>query len=261
MAGLSNLELEHFIENDISTELKKNFKKVISSNSLIKYLDFKSILKKNEVKYPFIIMNTARVNTNGVHWWTILNIEPKKHIFLFDSYGFKGFTVFILRDNKQVIDKVLYNLKKKDSHLKKKDKCKKKSVVSEKKIELLEITFSVSAYQKLTDKERSSISSEAHDLFNLLTGYAHIKNQTEELYLIILETQLQDDRSSTCGNFNLYFLKHLFDPLKTSDVINCNKLNETTVEILFSEIFSVDVEENEKKVKKFSENFGVKHTW
>ena len=74
-------------------------------------------------------MNTARVNTNGVHWWTILNIEPKKHIFLFDSYGFKGFLVFILRDNKQVIDKILYNLKKKDSHIKKKTSVKKKTVV------------------------------------------------------------------------------------------------------------------------------------
>ena len=80
------------------------------------------------------------------------------------------------------------------------------------------------------------------------------------MYLIILQTQLQDDKSTTCGNFNLYFLKHLFDPLKTSDVIACEKLNETTLEILFSEIFSVHIEENEKKVKLFSKNFGVKHT-
>ena len=133
-------------------------------------------------------------------------------------------------------------------------------MLSKKKIELLEITFSVSAYAKLTEKERSSISSEAHDLFNLLTGYARVKNQTEELHLIILETQLQDDNSSTCGNFNLYFLKHLFDPLEISDVTDCIKLNETTLETLFSEIFSVDIEKNEKEVKLFSENFGIKHT-
>ena len=118
----------------------------------------------------------------------------------------------------------------------------------------------MSAYAKLTEKERSSISSEAHDLFNLLTGYARVKKQTEELHLIILETQLQDDNSSTCGNFNLYFLKHLFDPLEISGVIDCIKLNETTLETLFSEIFSVDIEKNEKEVKLFSENFGIKHT-
>ena len=137
MTGLSNLELEHFINNDTSTELKKNFKKVVSSNSLTKYVDFKTILEENNPKYPFIIMNPARVNNNGVHWWTILNIEPKKHIFLFDSYGFKGFLVFILRDNKQVLDKILYNLKKKDSHIKKKDTCQKKNETTENKSLLL----------------------------------------------------------------------------------------------------------------------------
>ena len=134
MTGLSNIELEHFIKNDTSTELKKNFKKVISSNSLTKYVDFKSVLKENNPKYATIIMNTARVNTNGVHWWSIVNIEPKKHVFLFDSYGFKGFRVFILRDNKQVIDKILYNLKKKDVHIKKKTHVKKKILVMKKKV-------------------------------------------------------------------------------------------------------------------------------
>ena len=143
---------------------------------------------------------------------------------------------------------------------KKNDDSKKKTLLSKKKIELLEITFSVRAYRKLTEEERSSISSEAHDLFNLLSGYAYVKKQTEELHLIILETQLQDENSSTCRNFNLYFLKHLFDPLKTSDVIDCKKLNETTLEVLFSEIFSVDTEENEKNIKLFSRNFDIKHT-
>ena len=260
MTGLSNLDLEKFIENDTSTELKKNFKKVISSNSLTKHVDFESILKKGKPKYPTIIMNTARINSRGIHWWSILSIEPKEHIFLFDSYGFKGFIVFILRDNKNVIDKVLYNLKKKDTHIKKKDVCKKNNLLSEKNIELVELTFSVNAYRKLTDQERDAISSEAHDLFNLLSGYARIKNKTEELYLLILDTQLQDDESSTCGNFNLYFLKHLFDPLKTSSIINCKKINETTLELLFSEIFSTDIKENEEKVKIFSNNFNIKHS-
>ena len=260
MTGLSNLDLEKFINDDTSAELKKSFKKVISSNSLTKHVDFEDILKKGNLKYPTVIMNTARINSRGIHWWSILSIEPKKHVFLFDSYGFKGFLVFILRDNKNVIDKVLYNLKKKDMHIKKKDVCEKNNLLSKKNIELVELTFSVSGYRKLTEKERDSISSEAHDLFNLLSGYARIKNQSEELYLLILNTQLQDDESSTCGNFNLYFLKHLFDPLKTSAVINCKKLNETTIELLFSEIFSVDTKENEEKVKIFSNNFNIKHS-
>ena len=97
MSGLSNLDLEKFINEDTSDDLKNNFKKVISSNSLTKYVDFENILKKGNPKYPTVIMNTARVNSKGIHWWSILSIEPKKHVFLFDTYGFKGFIIFILR--------------------------------------------------------------------------------------------------------------------------------------------------------------------
>ena len=41
MTGLSNLDLEKFINDDTSVELKKKFKKVISSNSLTKHVDFR----------------------------------------------------------------------------------------------------------------------------------------------------------------------------------------------------------------------------
>ena len=34
-------------------------------------------------------MNTTRKNHKGVHWWSILNLDPKKHLFLFDSEDFE----------------------------------------------------------------------------------------------------------------------------------------------------------------------------
>ena len=46
MTGLSNLDLEKFINEDTSIELKKNFKKVISSDELTKHVDFENVLKK-----------------------------------------------------------------------------------------------------------------------------------------------------------------------------------------------------------------------
>lgn len=46
--------------NDDNEDLKANFKKVISLNSLTRYLDFKKIISEGNTKYPFIIMNTAR---------------------------------------------------------------------------------------------------------------------------------------------------------------------------------------------------------
>ena len=56
-------------------------------------------------------MNTSRKNHPGVHWWSILNIDPKKELFLFNSNEFEGFKVFILSDDESILDKVLYNVK------------------------------------------------------------------------------------------------------------------------------------------------------
>ena len=64
-------------------------------------------------------MNTSRKNHSGVHWWSILNIDPKKELFLFDSEGFEGFKVFILSDDKNIIDKILYNVKQCEKKIKK----------------------------------------------------------------------------------------------------------------------------------------------
>ena len=40
--------------------LKKNFKRVMSSDSLTQFVNFKKILKTEKTLYPFIIMNTSR---------------------------------------------------------------------------------------------------------------------------------------------------------------------------------------------------------
>ena len=109
MSGLSNIDIEKYFMNE-HDNLKANFKKVVSSDSLTKYVHFKKILGDGKSCYPFIIMNTARKNQKGVHWWSILNLDPKKHLFLFDSEGFEGFKFFILQDDKDIIDKLLYNV-------------------------------------------------------------------------------------------------------------------------------------------------------
>ena len=52
-----------------------------------------------------------------------------------------------------------------------------------------------------------------------------------------VDDQLQKSDTSSCGNYQLYFYKHLFDPLKTSKVINEKQLTKHVVEILLNEIF------------------------
>ena len=82
MSGLSNIDIETFFLKESNEDLKNSFKKVVSSDSLTKYIQFRKILADGKSHYPFIIMNTARKNQKGVHWWSILNID-KKNIYFY----------------------------------------------------------------------------------------------------------------------------------------------------------------------------------
>ena len=244
MSGLSNIDIEKYFMNE-HDNLKANFKKVVLSDSLTKYIHFKKILGDGKSCYPFIIMNTARKNQKGVHWWSILNLDPKKHLFLFDSEGFEGFKFFILQDDKDIIDKLLYNVQS----FGKKDK----------KIDCVTLTFSVANYYKLKESELKRLSQTAYDLFHLLSEYAAFKGHSDDIKVSFVNDQLQKFDTSSCGNYQLYFYKHLFDPLKTSKVVNEKKLTKNVVQTLLNEIFTHDLDENEERVAEFSDIFNLKH--
>ena len=93
--------------------LKKNFAGVYSPDSITRYLKFYDIIKEKRAKYPFAIFRTDRENKSGTHWWSILDIYPKKDLLLFDSFGFVGFKQFIIDSDSSVIDKMLFSLGKK----------------------------------------------------------------------------------------------------------------------------------------------------
>ena len=63
-------------------------------------------------RYSFIIMNTDCSNKKDTHWWNFLDLHLKKEIFLFDSFGFDGFKEFLLKDDKKILNKILYGIKK-----------------------------------------------------------------------------------------------------------------------------------------------------
>ena len=64
------------------------------------------------MRYPFIVMNTDRNDKNGTHWWSSLDLHPKKEIFLFDSFGFEGFKEFVLQNDQKVLNKLLCGIEK-----------------------------------------------------------------------------------------------------------------------------------------------------
>ena len=40
MSGLSNIDIETFLKKESNEDLKRNFKKVVSSDSLTRYIEF-----------------------------------------------------------------------------------------------------------------------------------------------------------------------------------------------------------------------------
>ena len=73
--------------------------------------------------------------------------------------------------------------------------------------------------------------------------------------ILIVEHPVQDITSSTCGLFQLYFYKNLFDPEENSKITNNEVLNKKTIEDIMTEIFSDDVEQNEKEIQNFKAEY------
>ena len=73
--------------------------------------------------------------------------------------------------------------------------------------------------------------------------------------IVIIENNLQELSSSTCGIFLLYFYKNLFDPSIQSLILQHKNLNTETVKTLLNEIFTSETQENERRIKLFKQEF------
>ena len=78
-----------------------------------RFIDHAAI-SDSDGKYSFAIANTEAEGKPGVHWWSILDIEPRNDIFLFDSFGLERLKHFIIQDDKKIVEKVLLGIEKMD---------------------------------------------------------------------------------------------------------------------------------------------------
>ena len=69
--------------------------------------------------------------------------------------------------------------------------------------------------------------------------------------IILLDDQLQELTTDTCGIFQLYFYKNLFDPVRDSKMIDDEFLIKKTVTKLLNKTFSTNKETNENEMKLF----------
>ena len=103
-----------------------------------KFIDHASMISQKKGKYPFVIAKTDSSSKGGTHWWSILDIETKTHIFFFNSFGIDGLKNFIIQDDKKVIEKILFwtdQMKRTDD-----------------KVKLVNIKFNLNACKNLSKK-------------------------------------------------------------------------------------------------------------
>ena len=111
MAGISNETIVNFFAKETDDDLKKKFVGVFLSSYLTRFISFhEMMIKKN--RYSFIIMNTDRSDKKGTHWWSFLSLQERKEIFLFNSFGFEGFKDFFIDNDRNILNKILFGIKK-----------------------------------------------------------------------------------------------------------------------------------------------------
>ena len=238
MSGISNFTIKKI--DEIDEDLKQNFVGVFPSNHTFKFFKFKHLIREKKAPYPFMIMNTDRSNNEGEHWWSLLEISTKDQIFLFDSFGFIGLKEFIVDDDKQIIDEFFYGLEK----INKKDKI----------INLTYVRFDTASYEKV---KKETLTPTARDFFHSLNKFSKVHNSNwVDIYMV--DDQLQNIKSDTCGLFQLYFYINLFLPKEGSQIVSNRTLTLKTIKNLLNEIFSRDISENEEIVEHFALEHDIK---
>ena len=187
-------------------------------------------------------MNTDRSDKPGTHWWSFLDLHPKKEIFLFDSFGFTGFTKFIIDNDINILNKILFGIQK----FKRKDQ----------KVTIISLKFSMKEYEKIKTGHR--LRETTQDLLHLIYEYGRLHNINDTITVHSVDDQLQRIETDTCGIFQLYFYYNLFVPYENSSIVDDNKLTKRTVEKILNEIFSLDRDLNEKIIESFAKEKNIK---
>ena len=156
MGGISNFQIEDAFKKIGDEDLLENFVGVFPSNDMNKFINHAAMIS-DKGKYPFIIVNTDPSNKPGVHWWSILDIEPRNDISFFDSFSLNGLKHFIIQNDKPIVDKILLGIEQMNR--------------TDKKITLCKIKFNLGACKELSKEEIDSLSKTARNFFYFVQAF------------------------------------------------------------------------------------------
>ena len=75
---ISNFQIEDVIKTTNDKDLLSNFVDVFPSNKMRHFIDHKQLINQKTGKYLFFLSNTDHSTKSSEHWWSKLDIEPKK---------------------------------------------------------------------------------------------------------------------------------------------------------------------------------------
>ena len=75
--------------------------------------------------------------------------------------------------------------------------------------------------------------------------------------LVLTYNELQEINTDNYRKFQVYFYKNLFYPLKNSKIQEHEKLTKKKIETILDEIFVLNKEENERRVREFAKEAGI----
>ena len=156
MGGISNFQIEDAFKKIGDEDLSEYFVGVFPSNDMNKFINHAAMIS-DKGKYPFIIANTDASNKPGVHWWSILDIDPRKNIFFFDSFGLVGLKHFIIQDDKSIVDEILLGIEQRNR--------------TDKKITLCKIKFNLGVCKELSKEEIDSLNETARNFFYFVQAF------------------------------------------------------------------------------------------
>ena len=81
-----------------------------------------------------------------------MDINPKNNLFLFDSFGIKGFKLFTVDNDQDIVNELLYNFKKWENK-------------SGQKLELCTMKFCIGTWQKMSHKRKNQLTDTAQNFF------------------------------------------------------------------------------------------------
>ena len=197
------------------------------------------ISEKKKGKYPFIIANTDNSSKGGMHWWSILNIEPKADIFFFESFGLDGFKNFIIQDDKKVTENILFSTEQMPR--------------TDDKITLVNISFNLNACKNLTKRELDALSDAATNFFHFVQAFGDKLKLCDFVNMWMVEDRVQNLNSVTYGVFQIYFYDSVFNPNENSKIQDKKQLNKRTIETLLNELFVLDDQDtNETTIQQYA---------